>query len=95
MFVEEQILKQIPRSNLSKKKKDARKTLSKRENIMTTKVDKGGGVVILDVDDYVREANRQLDNTEFYKKLPNDTTEINRSKVNTSIDELKTLGLLD
>ena len=78
-----------------KKKKDAWKTLSKRENIIITKVDKGGGVVILDVDDYVREANRQLDNTEFYKKLPNDTTEINRSKVNTSINELKTLGLLD
>ena len=31
---EEQILKQIPRSNFSKKEKDALKTLSKREDII-------------------------------------------------------------
>ena len=51
--------------------------------------------MIIDVDDYAREAYRQLDNTEFHKKLPNDTTELNRTKINKSIEELKTLGLLD
>ena len=44
---------------------------------------------------YIREANRQLDNTEFYKKLPNDTTELNKTKVNTSIEELKALNLME
>ena len=92
---EEQILKQVPRSNLSKKEKDALKTLSKREDIIITKADKGGAVAIIDVHDYVKEANRQLDNTEFYKKLPNHTTELNRTQVNTYIEELKTLGILD
>ena len=91
----EQILKQIPRSNLSKKEKDALKTLSKREDTIITKADKGGAVVITDVAGYVKKANQQLDNTEFYKKLPNDTTELTRTKVDTSIEELKTLGLLD
>ena len=91
----EQILKQIPRSNLLKKEKDALKTLSKREDIVITKADKGGAVVIIDVDGYVKEANQQLENTEFYKKLPNDTTELTRTKVDTSIEELKTLGLLN
>ena len=32
------------------------------------KADKGGAVVIIDVDDYIREVNLQLDNTDFYKK---------------------------
>ena len=49
---EEQILKQIPRTNLSKKEKNALKTLSKREDIIITKADKGGAAVFIDVDDY-------------------------------------------
>ena len=73
---------------MSNNKKEALKTLSEREDIIITKADKRDGVVIIDVDDYVREAYRQLDNTEFHKKLPNDTTEITRTEVNTSIDEL-------
>ena len=53
----------------------ALQNLSKRDDIIITKADKGGAVVI--VDDYVQEANRKLDNKEFYKKIPIDTTEIN------------------
>ena len=34
---------------------------------IVTKADKGGAVVIVDVDDYVQEANQQLDNKDFYK----------------------------
>ena len=43
---EEQILKQIPHSILSKKEKDALKTLSKREGIITIKADKGAVVLL-------------------------------------------------
>ena len=69
--------------------------LRKRDDIIITKADKGGAVVIVDVDDYVEEANRQLDNKEFYKKLTTDTTEINRIRVNRTIDELKSPHLLN
>ena len=58
-------------------------------------LDKGGAIVIVDVDDYVQEANRQLDNNEFKKKLTIDTTEINQIKVNRTINELKSLHLLN
>ena len=34
---------------------------------IVTKADKGGAVIIVDVDDYVQEANQQLDNKDFYK----------------------------
>ena len=42
---------------LSKKERDALKTLLEREDIILTKADKRGAVVIINVDDYVKEAN--------------------------------------
>ena len=49
----------------------------------------GGAVFIIDADDYIREANRQLNNTDFSKKIPNDPTESNRIKVNNTTNEFK------
>ena len=51
------------------KEEDALQNLCKRDDIIITKADKGSVVVIVDVDDYVQEANRQLENKEFYNKL--------------------------
>ena len=34
-------------------------TLTTRTDLVITKADKGGAIVIMDVDDYVAEANRQ------------------------------------
>ena len=62
---------------------------------ITTKADKGGAVVIADVDDYIQEANQKLDNKDFYNKLTIDTNKINRIKVNRTINELKSSHLLD
>ena len=63
--------------------------------IMITKTDEGSAVVIVGVDDYIQEANRQLDNKDFYKKLTIDTTEINQIKVNRTITDLKSSHLLN
>lgn len=52
------MLKQLPRSNLSIKEKDALKTLFEREDIIITKANKGGPVVIIDADDYDKEVNQ-------------------------------------
>ena len=80
---------------MSKKEEDALQNLSKRDDIIIAKADKGGAIVIVDVDDYIQEANRQLDNKEFYKKLTIDPTEINRIKVNRTINEIKSSHLLN
>ena len=71
--------KKIPKSNLTKNEADALQQLSQRDDTIITKADKGGTVVIIDVNGYIREANRQLDNTDFDKKIPNDPTESNRN----------------
>ena len=74
--------------------------LCKRDDIIITKaviivIVVIGAVVIVDVDDYVQEANRQLGNKEFYKKLTTNTTETNRIKVNRTISERKSSRLLN
>ena len=64
------------RKNLSKKETKAMEDLSKRDDIVACKADKGGAVVITDVDDYINEANRQLNDELFYKKVDENRTGI-------------------
>ena len=56
--IREKIKKAIPKSNLTKNETDALQQLSQRDDILITKVDKGGAVLIMDVDDYIRDASR-------------------------------------
>ena len=82
------------RPNLDKGELEALDALSKRDNIIISKADKGGGAVIQDIDDYVAEANRQLDNKEFYEKVDHDLTPEHTIKVNKAVDQLASEGLI-
>ena len=66
--------------------------LQKHDDIIITKADKGGATVIIDVKDYITEANSQLENTEFYQKLNFCPTEGYSSIVNNRLDELTEEG---
>ena len=61
--------------NLSKGEQKAMDELAKRKNIIITNVDKGGAVVVMDIERYINEVNRQLSNKCNYKKTrrPNAT----------------------
>lgn len=50
-----------------RKYKQAIKTLQSNPNIIIKPVDKGSKIVILDLQQYALEANRQLDNLNYYK----------------------------
>ena len=93
--IEEKIKEAIPKSNLTKTEIDALQQLSQRNDIIIKKADKGGVVVITDVDYYIRESNQQLNKTNFYKKIPNDATESKRNKLNNTINEFKLQRILD
>ena len=80
--------KKLPNDNLNKMERRALSDLQKREDIIITKADKGGATVIIDVKNYVREANSQLENTEFYQKLNFCPTEGYSNTVNNKLDEL-------
>ena len=81
--------------NLSKAEQEALENLMKREEIVITKADKGGAVVVQDVADYVKEANRQLADTNFYRKLKENPTSVNVALVENALDDLKHKDLLE
>ena len=79
----------IPKSNLSKLEQTAIKQLQERDDIVITKADKGGATVIMDVNDYIKEAERQLNDTEYYKKLDKDPTATHAKLVNDAVERFK------
>ena len=66
--------RRFQRSNLNARERAALIRLSDDRNIVTKSADKGGKTLILNSEDYVAEALRQLDNTEYYKKVDRDLT---------------------
>ena len=65
----------VPRDNLTWSEQKALNDLQQIDNIIIIKANKGGAVVIWNTDDYIADANRQLNETSSYKKLENDPTE--------------------
>ena len=61
-------IKKCPKDNLTKEERKALQRLKERQDIVITKADKGGATVIWDVEDYIRESERQLKNENFYRK---------------------------
>ena len=76
-------------NNLTKGERKALKELADRIDIIITKADQGGAVVIIDVDDYVKEAEHQLNNKAGYKKLQYDPTQRHTRLVNDTITHFK------
>ena len=85
----------IPHDNLSPKERQTLKELSSRDDIIITKADKGGATVILDVKDYVDEANRQLQDTQYYRQLNYNPTEDHANIICNTLDEMKNNNELD
>ena len=83
------------RKNLNKKEIQALNDLKERDDIVITNADKGGAIVISDVQDYVKEANRQLSNKKHYQKLPTNPTTEHAALVENAIDSLRISGALD
>ena len=60
--------------------------LERRDDIIVTSLDTGGAIVIQDFKLHIKEAERQLNNTKNYRRLPNDPTKINSDTVNKTKD---------
>ena len=88
-------MKEKPYSNLTKNERTSMKELSEQEDIIITKADKGGAAVIVDVKDYIKEAERQLNNTKNYRKFQEDPTATNMKLVNDTIERFKKQKLIN
>ena len=82
-------MKEKPYNNITKNERKSMKGLSEREDITITKADKGGAVVIADVKGYIKEAERQLNNTKNYRKLHKNPAATNNKLVNDMIESFK------
>ena len=73
------------RDNLTKEERKALTSLKDRNDIIITYADKGGAVVIIDVVDYLKEADRQLKDKDFYTELTHDPTKEHTEIINETI----------
>ena len=80
--------------NLTKAERKALEELRDRSDLVITNADKGGAVVIQDTENYIKEANRQLNDTTFYKKCEIDLTNIHCEKVNQTVEHFKKSNLI-
>ena len=66
----------------------------KRKDLIITNADKGGAVVIMDTDSYIKEANQQLSYKASYKQLTLDPKLQLNKMVNQTIQRFKNAKLL-
>ena len=88
-------MEEKPYNNLTKNERRSIKESSEREDIIMTKADKGGAIAIVDVKDYIKEAERKLNNTENYRKRQKDSTATNTKLVNDTIERFKKQKLIN
>lgn len=72
-----------------KNKKTASEKLKHREDIVTTNSGKEGAVVIVDVKYCIKESERQLYDTKYYRHLKHDTTTENNTTFNIVITRFR------
>ena len=81
--------------NLSKEERSALNSLKDRDDIVIKPADKGSAVVVMDKTAYVHEAERQLSDTRFYKKLDHDPTVAFSKKITKSLEAMHDKGFID
>uniref|UniRef100_A0A8C6WYX0 Reverse transcriptase domain-containing protein n=1 Tax=Neogobius melanostomus TaxID=47308 RepID=A0A8C6WYX0_9GOBI len=74
--------------NLTKEQRLELNLIQKDNSIVIKSADKGGAIVILDRSTYVNEVQRQLCNTNFYRKLDHNPTSTFKSKIKNKLDSL-------
>ena len=63
--------------------------MADQSDIIITEADKGGAVVIIDIEDYAKKAEHQLNNKDANKKLQYDPTQTHERLVNDTIVRFK------
>ncbi|XP_071176278.1 uncharacterized protein [Mytilus edulis] len=81
--------------NTSSDEKKAIQSLRNRNDIAIKPADKGSAVVIIDKANYIAEAERQLSDERFYKKLDYDPTSEFSSKIITALQTMHNDGHID
>eukprot|EP00079_Xenopus_tropicalis_P034390 XP_017948161.1 PREDICTED: uncharacterized protein LOC108646244 [Xenopus tropicalis] len=92
---EHKLLTAKKKDNLTLKEKQALKSLERDENIVIRKADKGGQIVILDRNDYFKEAHRQLSDSTTYKLLEKNPTASFQQELDILVQEALMFKVID
>ena len=76
------------KDNLTRDERIALKSLQTRRDIVIKPADKGSAVVVMSLEDYRKEANRQLSDNQHYQQLEADPTEDFAAEITTIIKEM-------
>ena len=76
-------------TNLTKEEIHALAKLKTNTDIVIKKADKNNAIVLMNKDDYLKEANRQLSNTTYYEKLDNPIYPNAIPKINAILTKMK------
>ena len=97
--VQEEVSKFKPREprikNITLDEKNAIKALQNDQNIVIKKADKGSAIVVMDRCDYITEAERQLNDIDFYQKTPTDLTTKHVGEIREFLLTMKDEGEID
>ena len=85
---------QYERDNLSYGERKALTDLMSRTGIVTNKADKGSTIVVIDIDDYIRNALDHLADQSVYQQLASDTTGDIKQMISKKLDKLMRSGML-
>ena len=84
-----------PIDNLTRPQRKALKELKNRTDLVITRADKGGATVIWGIEEYLAEANSQLNNSEFYQELSNDPFNDYQQIIINSLNEMLSDNMID
>ena len=74
--------------NIKPSERSALHSLQKREDIIIKPADKGSAVVVMDREHYSSEAERQLNDSTFYKALDHEPTHEFAKKIADAVSEM-------
>ena len=93
--LEEKLMKiEIPKdkyNNLTSKERQALYDLKNDKNIVIKGADKGSAVVVWDREDYIKEAEKQLGDSDVYEEVPDDPEPL-ISTIHRTIEKIRKRG---
>ena len=96
--VKQEILKSKPKKckhkNLTWEESKGLKVLRYNPHLVIKKSDKGSAVVVMNTTAYLREGYRQLEDTNFYQKIPDDITNKISDRIAQQLLKMRSLGFI-
>ena len=80
--------------NMTKKQLESTRALKENKEIIVKPADKGSATVVMSLDSYVQEAERQLSNSKHYTPLAEYIAPIATSKISSVLHRIKRMGYI-